>query len=57
MDEGDRAQMCNHGHKDEIADNVIVVCRDAAAQIKPTCYQHRKASDDLLVAEGQYYSF
>ena len=56
-DEGDRAQMCNHGHKDEIADDVIVVSRDAAAQIEPSCYHHRKAGDHLLVAEGEYYSF
>ncbi len=56
-DEGDGAQMCSHRHKDEIADDVIVVCRDAAAQIEPSCYQHRKAGDHLLVAEGEYYSF
>ena len=52
-DEGDGAQMCNHRHKDEIADDVIVVCRDAATYIEPRRYQHRKARDDLLVAEGE----
>ena len=52
-DEGDGAQMCNHRHKDEIADDIIVVCRDATTHIEPSRYQHRKAGDDLLVAEGE----
>ena len=52
-DEDDGAQMCDHRHKDEIADYVIVVCRDAATYIEPRRYQHRKAGDDLLVAEGE----
>lgn len=52
-DEGDGAQMCNHRHEDEIANYIIVVCRDAATQIESSCYQHRKAGDDLLIAEGE----